>query len=196
MDISSTIALCAASFLACSNGSGIAAAPELATEIPQTAARNHERGIASRLKRSSNGGYQVSAQSCSAYAWYRKCKTESPAQYCCDTIRYDDRAARAIDPATAAHSMRAFEIFRVNWRVLFAALTILLSAPGPSMASSQSQCMNHCAYYASRFYVKELARTSTEVVQERLLHIGGTRENSEDLRRARFRETYSPPRNW
>jgi hypothetical protein len=28
-------------------------------------------------------------ESCSNYAWYRKCKTESPRDYCCSTIRYD-----------------------------------------------------------------------------------------------------------
>lgn len=32
---------------------------------------------------------RVAQQSCNAYPWYRKCKTESPLSYCCSTIRYD-----------------------------------------------------------------------------------------------------------
>jgi hypothetical protein len=42
-----------------------------------------------RLSGASRLDVAQQGESCSNYAWYRKCKTESPRDYCCSTIRYD-----------------------------------------------------------------------------------------------------------
>jgi hypothetical protein len=60
----------------------VAITPVLWSASP-AAARDESRAYSSRALLAQN------RESCSNYEWYRKCKTESPRDYCCKTIQYD-----------------------------------------------------------------------------------------------------------
>ena len=124
----------------------------------------------------------------------RKWKTESPAQIVATpSVRRPGLRVRLIRPPlliACALSRFSSELAR-----MFAALTILLSAPGPSMASSQSQCMNHCAYYAS--VLRQGTRADVHEVVRTIAPHRGTREKSKiDYDGLVSGKLYSPPRNW